>query len=143
MAFFTTSKKRKSRSKGEKRKPAPAKIAVETGFIKVVRSKVAPFSENGVEGNILKEEINVHEFITTPARISAQWMFSIEVSPGEWQGFRLYVERPCYVEEIDKVKGEVIKEVKAEADVQRRILVQELSQKYFAGNQKGEFTLGG
>ena len=139
MAFFTTSKKKPITK--IKKKLAPEKIA-EAGLTTVVRTKAVPSSENWGGAKVIKEEISVHEFITTPARVGAQWMFSIEVSPGEWQGLRLYVERPCYEEEVERVKEEVIREVKDEAEVQKRILVQEVSQKFFA-SQRGEFALDG
>lgn len=77
---------------------------------------------------VLKEEINVRTFVTEPARVGAQWMWSAEevkeVGKGklesEWHGFRIYLEVPCYIERIIETQREVVEEVKREAEQQHR-----------------------
>lgn len=77
---------------------------------------------------VVKEEISVRTFVTEPARVGAQWMWSAEevkeVGKGklesEWHGFRIYLEVPCYAERIVETQREVIEEVKREAEQQHR-----------------------
>lgn len=77
---------------------------------------------------VIKEEITVRTFVTEPARVGAQWMWSAEevkeVGKGklesEWHGFRIYLEVPCYVERIVETQREVIEEVRREAEQQHR-----------------------
>jgi|CXWL01.1.fsa_nt_gi hypothetical protein len=77
---------------------------------------------------VVKEEVSVRTFVTEPARVGAQMMWSAEevkeVGKGklesEWHGFRIYLEVPCYVERLVETQREVIEEVKREAEQQHR-----------------------
>ena len=75
-----------------------------------------------------------HIFKTRPAAVSAQWRFSLQVAVGEqaeWQGFQLTIERPCYTEQIEETKEQVIAEVKEEVERQKQRLVEEIGGEFF------------
>lgn len=115
----------------------PKKPYLANQIVKVTVPKSVFSSE--AEEAVLKEEIEVRTFVTEPARIGAQWMWSAEevkeVGKGklesEWHGFRIYIEVPCYVERLVETQREVIEKVKMEAQVQYREFISRAAKRDF------------
>lgn len=84
---------------------------------------------------VLKEEIAVRTFAAEPARVGAQWLWSAEDKTpmgSFWQGFRINLEVPCYVERLVETQREVIEEVKREAEAQYREFISKAAKRDFA-----------
>lgn len=108
-------------------------VKTATSTIKVTRQKKLPPTEPEETGEVIYESIEVHKFVTDPARVGAQWMTSIEVSPGEWIGVRIYVERPCYNEEVPETIDRVVREAKEEVERQKKNIIHGVALEHFAG----------
>jgi len=127
--FLDSGSKKKGKAVRRK-KPGRTKknkvyIANEIIKVTIPKSVFVGDSENEM---VVKEEVNVRTFVTEPAKVGAQWMWSAEevreVGKGKlestWHGFRIYLEVPCYIERIVETQREVIEEVKREAEQQYR-----------------------
>ena len=117
----------------KKRKASRKKSVVEAGTVKVARVKggrgIVVDEESKEE--VVKAEKSIHTFVTDPARVGVQFMDSMQISSSEWRGVRVYVERPCYVEEIDKTIDEVTTQAKALLETQRKEIILKAGQEYF------------
>ena len=116
----------------------------------VMRVTVPRSVFSGEDGELVrKEEISVRIFVTEPAKVGAQWMWSAEEVKetgkgkleSEWHGFRISIEVPCYVERVEEVKREVIEEVKREAEQQKREFVARSTKQTF-GSDTDKADLG-
>lgn len=98
------------------------------------------FSGDSESDLVLKEEISVRRFVTSPARVRAEWGWSVEevkeVGKGklesEWGRFVISLEVPCYIERLVETQREVIEEVKREAEAQRKEHVGKAARRDFA-----------
>lgn len=120
-------KKRKNTGKRRSASSTSGKLYVANQIKRVTIPKSMFVGESDGE-EVVKQEISVRTFVTDPAKVGAQWMWSAEevneMPDGKfessWHGFRIYLEVPCYVERIVETQREIIEEVKREADQQYR-----------------------
>mgnify|MGYP001563266675 CR=1 FL=1 len=117
----------------KKGKPGRKRVIVEAGVVKVAKVKGGKgiVVEEESKEEMVTEEIGIRRFVTDPARVGVQFMDSMQISSSEWRGVRVYVERPCYVEEIDKTIDEVTTQAKALLETQRKEIILKAGQEYF------------
>jgi len=81
------------------------------------------------------ERVRIERFVTEPAKVGIQQAISVETRDGEWRGFRVYIERPCYKEEIAATVRQVEQESAHLLERYREILAQESTESLLAQSE--------
>lgn len=86
------------------------------------------------EGNSQDTEtLEIIPFQTTPAQVGIQVQSSIQIIEQEWRGARVYIQKPCYREEIDDTLEWVARKAKERLELERREIILRAASEHFSG----------
>lgn len=82
------------------------------------------------------ETIEIIPFQTEPARVGIQRGCSMSLIQDDWQTFRIYVEYPCYREQVDDTIEKAVRIADERTELERRKIIMKAGQQAFGENRE-------